>query len=172
MLRVCSFKEPFDLHGAIICQSFFFHGLDSSLLTGPACAMLLSTCTNLVVFLCAAASEWRDDYKCSPPRSLFFFSDPSMSWPCSHLLSRLSFLRFPLGSVAPGGCGDWACLGLRAAAKVVVVGGGAGGVELALAMQYRLKELFREAGRDPDMVVVEIVNRGEMVLSSHNRFVN
>ncbi|CAM9865403.1 unnamed protein product, partial [Ectocarpus sp. 12 AP-2014] len=56
-------------------------------------------------------------------------------------------------------------------AKVVVVGGGAGGVELALAMQYRLKELFREAGRDPDMVVVEIVNRGEVVLSSHNRFV-
>ncbi|CAM9622724.1 unnamed protein product, partial [Ectocarpus fasciculatus] len=54
-------------------------------------------------------------------------------------------------------------------AKVVVVGGGAGGVELALAMQYRLKELFREAGRDPDMVVVEVVNRGEVVLSSHNR---
>lgn len=61
--------------------------------------------------------------------------------------------------------------GSRAAAKVVVVGGGAGGVELALAMQYRLKELFREAGRNPDMVVVEIVNRGEVVLSSHNRFV-
>eukprot|EP00903_Cladosiphon_okamuranus_P015210 g14058.t1 len=55
------------------------------------------------------------------------------------------------------------------AAKVVVVGGGAGGVELALAMQYRLKHLFRESGRDPDTVVVEIVNRGKVVLSSHNR---
>lgn len=55
------------------------------------------------------------------------------------------------------------------AAKLVVVGGGAGGVELALAMQYRLKQLFRESGRDPDAVVVEIVNRGDVVLSSHNR---
>lgn len=55
------------------------------------------------------------------------------------------------------------------AAKVVVVGGGAGGVELALAMQYRLKQLFRESGRDPEAVVVEIVNRGNVVLSSHNR---
>lgn len=61
--------------------------------------------------------------------------------------------------------------GRHPAAKVVVVGGGAGGVELALAMQYRLKQLFREAGLDPDMVVVEIVNRGNVVLSSHNRCV-
>ncbi|CAM9939532.1 unnamed protein product, partial [Hapterophycus canaliculatus] len=57
----------------------------------------------------------------------------------------------------------------RESVKVVVVGGGAGGVELALAMQYRLKQLFREAGRDPDMVAVEIVSRGDVVLSSHNR---
>ena len=53
---------------------------------------------------------------------------------------------------------------------MVVVGGGAGGVELALAMQFRLKQLYEQAGRDPDTVVVAIVNRGNGVLSSHNRW--
>lgn len=51
----------------------------------------------------------------------------------------------------------------------MIVGGGAGGVELALAMQHRLKHLYSRAGRDPDTVVVGIVNRGKAILSSHNR---
>lgn len=42
-------------------------------------------------------------------------------------------------------------------------------MELALAMQRRLKRLYREDGQDPDMVVVGVVNRGKSVLSSHNR---
>lgn len=42
-------------------------------------------------------------------------------------------------------------------------------MELALSMQHRLKQLYREAGRDPALVVVGIVNRGKTVLSSHNR---
>lgn len=54
-------------------------------------------------------------------------------------------------------------------ARVVVVGGGAGGVELALSMQFRLRHLYEEAGRDPDTVVVAVVNRGDGVLSSHNK---
>lgn len=36
-------------------------------------------------------------------------------------------------------------------------------------MQHRLKHLYREAGRDPEAVIVAIVNRGQTVLSSHNR---
>lgn len=55
------------------------------------------------------------------------------------------------------------------AVRVVVVGGGAGGVELALAMQYRLKKMHVDAGRDPERVIVAVVNRGDVVLSSHNR---
>lgn len=56
------------------------------------------------------------------------------------------------------------------AARVVVVGGGAGGVELALAMQHRLKQLYVQTGRDPEAVTVAVVNRGQTVLSSHNRY--
>ena len=40
---------------------------------------------------------------------------------------------------------------------LLVVGSGAGGVELVLAVQYKLKQLFWEVGADPDAIKVHIV---------------
>ena len=47
--------------------------------------------------------------------------------------------------------------------NVVVVGGGAGGVELALAMQHRLHEELENAGRSKDLASFAIVTRGKLV---------
>ena len=55
-----------------------------------------------------------------------------------------------------------------AAAKIVVVGGGAGGIELALAMQYRLLQLCK--GRKKSLLPqFTVLTRGNDILSSHNR---
>ncbi|CAM9716004.1 unnamed protein product, partial [Phaeothamnion confervicola] len=54
-------------------------------------------------------------------------------------------------------------------ARLVVVGGGAAGVELTLSMQHRLREALRAAGwRDPAAALhVSIIHRGGAVLESH-----
>jgi selenide,water dikinase len=51
---------------------------------------------------------------------------------------------------------------------IAVVGGGAGGVELTLAIQYRLRNELRAAGRDPDQLEMHLFNAEESVLTSHN----
>ena len=56
----------------------------------------------------------------------------------------------------------WTALIGRVAARagpfsIGVVGGGAGGVEVLLAMQHRLRQLDREAGRDPDRLSFHLV---------------
>ncbi len=53
-------------------------------------------------------------------------------------------------------------------ATVAVVGGGAGGVELLLAMQYRLRAALRERGRDPDALVFHLFTADATVLSTHS----
>ena len=55
--------------------------------------------------------------------------------------------------------------------RIGIVGAGAGGVELTLAVQYRLKELL--AGKWPDNVVPEfhLFTDADEVLTTHNRFV-
>ena len=55
--------------------------------------------------------------------------------------------------------------------QIGVVGAGAGGVELALAVQYRLKELL--AGKWPDNAAPEfhLFTDADDVLTTHNRFV-
>ena len=55
--------------------------------------------------------------------------------------------------------------------RVGIVGAGAGGVELTLAVQYRLKELL--AGKWPDNVAPEfhLFTDANEVLTTHNRFV-
>jgi selenide, water dikinase len=58
----------------------------------------------------------------------------------------------------------------RSAPRFVTVGGGAAGVELTLAMQYRLRALLSEQGRDPDEVSFTLVTLGQ-ILASHNRLV-
>jgi selenide,water dikinase len=54
---------------------------------------------------------------------------------------------------------------------VAVVGAGAGGVELALAMHYRLGRELQAQGRDPDELAVHLFSAGADILPTHNRAV-
>lgn len=52
--------------------------------------------------------------------------------------------------------------------RIAVVGGGAGGVELALAMQYRLRDELRKAGRDPEELSIQLLSAESDILPTHN----
>lgn len=52
--------------------------------------------------------------------------------------------------------------------RIGVIGGGAGGVELTLAMQHRLRQLVTERGQDPDRLRFVLVTAGDL-LPTHNR---
>ena len=51
---------------------------------------------------------------------------------------------------------------------VAVVGAGAGGVELLLAMQYRLRQELRALGRNPDELVFHLFTNNVHILPTHN----
>ena len=51
---------------------------------------------------------------------------------------------------------------------VAIVGGGAGGVELALSIQYRLQNELRDLGKDPAQVYLHLFTAGSTVLPTHN----
>ncbi len=51
---------------------------------------------------------------------------------------------------------------------VAVVGAGAGGVELALAMQYRLRRELGAQGRNPDELRMHLLTSGPRILPTHN----
>ena len=55
----------------------------------------------------------------------------------------------------------------RGVARIGVVGAGAGGVELTLAMQCRLEQSCREAGFEPELTF-HLFSRTESVLPTHN----
>jgi len=55
--------------------------------------------------------------------------------------------------------------------NLAVVGAGAGGVELALALQYRLRGEIRARGRDPDTLAVHLFSASADILPTHNRAV-
>lgn len=55
------------------------------------------------------------------------------------------------------------------ATRIAVVGGGAGGVELTLAMQYRLRHELQATGRDPDELDFHLFTASEQVLPTHSR---
>jgi selenide,water dikinase len=57
----------------------------------------------------------------------------------------------------------------RGPLSVAVVGGGAGGVELTLAMQYRLKNELSRQGRDDSGLTFHLFNSGEHLLPTHSR---
>ena len=54
------------------------------------------------------------------------------------------------------------------ATRIAVVGGGAGGVELTLAMQYRLRQELRAAGRNPDDLGFHLLTASAVILPTHN----
>lgn len=51
---------------------------------------------------------------------------------------------------------------------VAVVGAGAGGVELLLAMQFRLRQVLRALGRNPDQLVFHLFTDSADILPTHN----
>jgi len=53
--------------------------------------------------------------------------------------------------------------------RIAVIGGGAGGVELLLAMQYRLQRELTRLGRDPAELTFSLFTRSESILPTHNR---
>jgi selenide,water dikinase len=52
--------------------------------------------------------------------------------------------------------------------RIAVVGGGAGGVELTLAMQYRLRNELRALGRDPEELAFHLLTQDADILPTHN----
>ena len=55
--------------------------------------------------------------------------------------------------------------------RIGVVGGGAGGVELTLAVQYRLRKLREAEGRDAGRLEFHLFSDTDDILVTHNRFV-
>jgi selenide,water dikinase len=53
--------------------------------------------------------------------------------------------------------------------RIAVVGGGAGGIELILAMHHRLRAERQAAGGDPDALAFALFTRGSTILPTHNR---
>jgi len=54
------------------------------------------------------------------------------------------------------------------ATSIAVVGAGAGGVELTLAMQHRLRNELIALGRDPEELRFHLLEAGERILPTHN----
>ena len=52
--------------------------------------------------------------------------------------------------------------------RIVVVGGGAGGVELSLSTQWRLRQVLQADGRDPSQLHYHLVTRSEGIMSGHS----
>jgi selenide, water dikinase len=51
---------------------------------------------------------------------------------------------------------------------IAVVGGGAGGVELVLSMQYRLRQELQALGRSPELLRFVLLTAGDTILPTHN----
>ena len=56
----------------------------------------------------------------------------------------------------------------RGPMTVAVVGGGAGGVELVLSMQYRLRRELKALGRNPEAIRFVLLTSSDTVLPTHN----
>lgn len=54
--------------------------------------------------------------------------------------------------------------------SIVIVGGGAGGVELALNMQACLQKILQPSGKQ--MLTIHLIHRGEKLLAGHNNWVS
>ena len=52
--------------------------------------------------------------------------------------------------------------------RIAVVGGGAGGIELTLAMQHRLQAELRARGHSPECLEFHVLTTGPVILPTHN----
>jgi selenide,water dikinase len=57
----------------------------------------------------------------------------------------------------------------RGRLTIAVVGGGAGGVEMLLSMQYRLRHELKALGRNPEELCFVLLTAGDTLLPTHNR---
>lgn len=55
--------------------------------------------------------------------------------------------------------------------RLAVVGGGTGGVELALAIQHRLHQILEAAGQPPMNLEMHLVHQGDQVMPGHSSWV-
>jgi len=53
--------------------------------------------------------------------------------------------------------------------RIVVVGGGAGGVELALSTQLHLQNTLRDVGKDPERLHYALITSSDSIMHMHNR---
>ncbi|NWF47660.1 selenide, water dikinase SelD [Hydrogenophaga sp. D2P1] len=58
--------------------------------------------------------------------------------------------------------------GLHSRFTIAVVGGGAGGVELVLSVQFRLRNELQKLGRNPDLLRFVLLTAGDTLLPTHN----
>ncbi|OGB31500.1 MAG: selenide, water dikinase SelD [Burkholderiales bacterium RIFCSPLOWO2_02_FULL_66_35] len=58
--------------------------------------------------------------------------------------------------------------GLHSRFTIAVVGGGAGGVELVLSVQFRLRNELLKLGRNPDLLRFVLLTAGDTILPTHN----
>lgn len=54
---------------------------------------------------------------------------------------------------------------------LAIVGGGAGGVELALTIQYQLQQILRTAEQPLDTIQIHLIHRSAQVMTGHNGWV-
>jgi selenide,water dikinase len=53
--------------------------------------------------------------------------------------------------------------------RICVVGGGAGGVELALAIHHRVSTELVKIGKDPQKIQLQLIHKASRLLNTHNR---
>ncbi len=59
-------------------------------------------------------------------------------------------------------------LNTQGAFNLVIVGGGAGGVELALSTQHKIKQLLSKAGESSDRLRITLITESEGIMFGHN----
>jgi len=53
---------------------------------------------------------------------------------------------------------------------IVIIGGGAGGVELCFSVHHKIKEILKSKGLDQSNLNISIVTRSATLLPDHNRY--